>query len=249
MALLAILAHGETATNGNRKKAVAAALGWIRALQDDSGHIHLPYPATEALDHALATMTLSEAIGMGEEDPSGSAQRAVGDLLKNPERWVSDPETAAWTLMALKSAKCAELQVPDEPFHVILASLEARDRHEPRTAQVNAMNSMSRFLCGKTSSSFDLPLLLASLQEPRGPDLQAVYFSTLACFHTGGEDWKTWSVTLGKTLRARQAPDGSMSPMGDLPVLYGGKAYSTALAALNLEVLYRYKKGMGIQDP
>jgi hypothetical protein len=70
------------------------------------------------------------------------------------------------------------------------------------------------------------------------------YYTTLVMFQIGGDLWKTWNEGLKKMLLENQRKggdqDGSWDPMGyDQKV---GRAYSTALGALSLEVYYRYVK-------
>jgi hypothetical protein len=65
----------------------------------------------------------------------------------------------------------------------------------------------------------------------------------MAMYLTGGEDWHRWNQQMKKTLLDSQVTQGddrgSWRPDG-LWAGYGGRAYSTAMAALNLEVYYRY---------
>ncbi len=51
--------------------------------------------------------------------------------------------------------------------------------------------------------------------------------------------WRVWNDALSGTLVATQQRDGSW-PTNCMWAGYGGHVYTTALAALNLEVYYRY---------
>jgi hypothetical protein len=68
------------------------------------------------------------------------------------------------------------------------------------------------------------------------------YYTTLAMFQIGGEHWKKWNEGMKKMLVDNQRKDGdfkgSWDPMGVDTV--PGRAYTTALASLSLEVYYRY---------
>jgi len=76
-------------------------------------------------------------------------------------------------------------------------------------------------------------------------DLYYWYYGTLAAFQQGGDLWKTWNAALSKALVDNQRKggdeDGSYGPVG----VYGeyiGRAGQTAMAALCLEVCYRYSR-------
>jgi hypothetical protein len=70
------------------------------------------------------------------------------------------------------------------------------------------------------------------------------YYATLASFHAGGPQWDRWNARLQAALlplqrRGSSGLDGSWDPD---PVWggHGGRVYSTALAAMTLEVYYRH---------
>jgi hypothetical protein len=81
---------------------------------------------------------------------------------------------------------------------------------------------------------------------PRGPCPHYYwYYGTLVMFQVGGDGWKQWNEALKETLLPHQRKDGdfdgSWDPIGsDGP--FAGRAYTTALGALSLEVYYRYLK-------
>ncbi|MCE9583374.1 MAG: hypothetical protein K8T20_12885 [Planctomycetes bacterium] len=73
--------------------------------------------------------------------------------------------------------------------------------------------------------------------------LYYVYYATLVMFYNGGEEWKAWNKLMKREVLAMQShsghEDGSFLPRGN-DTGYGGRAYSTAMGILNLEVYYRY---------
>lgn len=84
-----------------------------------------------------------------------------------------------------------------------------------------------------------------------GPDrapfnLYYWYYATLAMYQHGGPTWNRWNDRLRDQLVRRQVrgghADGSWDPADcqDQYDLRGGRVYTTALAALTLEVYYRY---------
>ena len=69
------------------------------------------------------------------------------------------------------------------------------------------------------------------------------YYGTLVMFQMGGDYWKQWNKAMRDMLVSNQRKggpdDGSWDPNGK----YGqraGRAFSTAVGALCLEVYYRY---------
>jgi len=69
------------------------------------------------------------------------------------------------------------------------------------------------------------------------------YYGTMAMYLSGGQEWDRWNQQMKATLLDSQvtngANQGSWEPNG-LWAGYGGRTYSTAMAALTLEVYYRY---------
>ena len=76
------------------------------------------------------------------------------------------------------------------------------------------------------------------------PNAYAWYYATLASFHVGGPQWEAWNRRMQAAVVSLQRQDagplqGSWDPD---PVWggHGGRVYATAMAALTLEVYYRY---------
>jgi hypothetical protein len=71
------------------------------------------------------------------------------------------------------------------------------------------------------------------------------YYTTLIMFQVGGDLWKQWNEALKKMLVENQRRDGdaagSWDPLSDWEKNVG-RAFTTALGALSLEVYYRYQK-------
>ncbi|MDY0148975.1 MAG: terpene cyclase/mutase family protein [Kiritimatiellia bacterium] len=92
----------------------------------------------------------------------------------------------------------------------------------------------------------------ASWSKPPQAPIYSWYYVTQAKFHQGGTDWKSWNNKVAPTLIKNQNEDGSwLSPglalTGDgVTREYRGrdeinsKVYATTLAALSLQVYYRF---------
>ena len=85
--------------------------------------------------------------------------------------------------------------------------------------------------------------VLGELPGDGKPNYYYWYYATLATYQLQGEHWRRWNDALQRTLLDSQetagAAAGSWSPESVWGG-YGGRVYTTALAALCLEVYYRY---------
>ena len=85
--------------------------------------------------------------------------------------------------------------------------------------------------------------MLAELPGRREPNFYYWYYGTLAMYQLQGERWKRWNEALQNTLVGSQRTEGPLAGSWDPDPVWGtcgGRAYSTALGTLCLEVYYRY---------
>lgn len=74
-----------------------------------------------------------------------------------------------------------------------------------------------------------------------GLDFYRFYYTSLALFQAGGRAFPEWNAALKPVLLEHQNPDGSWEPVDRWATTKKiGKVYATAMAALCLEVYYRY---------
>ena len=69
------------------------------------------------------------------------------------------------------------------------------------------------------------------------------YYGTLDMFQIGGDLWTQWNTALKAMLLPNQRRDGDLDGSWDPLTKYekqAGRAYTTALGVLCLEVYYRY---------
>ena len=69
------------------------------------------------------------------------------------------------------------------------------------------------------------------------------YYATLALYQVQDERWLKWNAAMTKTVLARQEKEGNHAGSWKTDSLWGGhggRAYTTAISALTLEVYYRY---------
>jgi hypothetical protein len=75
------------------------------------------------------------------------------------------------------------------------------------------------------------------------PNLYYWYYGSLALFQLQDEAWRPWNAALQTELLSLQRKEGELAGSWDPNTVwggYGGRVYSTAMAALCLEVYYRY---------
>jgi hypothetical protein len=126
LALLCFLGTGETHQSGTNRRcqtAVRNGLRFLRESQDSEGCFGPRTSPHFLYDHACASLAMTEAYGMtGARALRDPAQRGVGFVLRArnpylawrydvPANGENDTSVTGWMVMALKSAKLAELDM------------------------------------------------------------------------------------------------------------------------------------------
>jgi hypothetical protein len=98
---------------------------------------------------------------------------------------------------------------------------------------------------GPGPASSEAANFLQKNESDRGPtNVYYWYYATLALYQHGGADWSRWNDRLRDKIvglqRSSGHQTGSWEPDNSLYGSKGGRIYCTALAALTLEVYYRY---------
>jgi hypothetical protein len=87
-------------------------------------------------------------------------------------------------------------------------------------------------------------VIAGSPPDSSQPNVYAWYYATAASFHAGGPQWQIWNSRLQAAVLTLQRKDGgSLEGSWDPDPVWGGhggRVYATAMAALTLEVYYRY---------
>lgn len=176
---------------------------------------------------------------------------------------VGDTSQFGWQVMSLKAAETAGLNIPVPARHGMLRFLgyvtsgrqgglagycytrhfDGGSQPDRPTPTMTAEALFCRFLLGTTA---DNPLcgeaadyLTQHLPDER-TDYYYWYYGTLALYQLQGPVWEKWNQAVQKRILNLQQRDGSWEP-NDRWGGHGGRVFSTALAALTLEVYYRYK--------
>lgn len=179
-----------------------------------------------------------------------------------------DTSQLGWQLMALESAELAGFNIPTQTWTSVERFLRSVTRGPGRgLASYRADGPVSRSM---TAEAFYCRQVLASslgsriepnsaaeasqalLAERPGEalfNLYYWYYATLALHHqkdASTEDaraWRSWNEAMKSTLLATQVAHGTETGSWSPDTVwggYGGRVYSTAMAALCLEVYYRY---------
>lgn len=220
--------------------------------------------------HGMASIAVAEALAMtGDESLRPVLERAVRYTLamQSPAtggwRYAAgdkgDTSQLGWQLMLLSSGRAAGLggfdaaEAGARSFLQGVSSGRAgglaayRPGERPGMA-MTAEALFCRMLLGMPAdhpaAAEGIEFLARSPPDPHHPNAYAWYYATLASFHVGGPQWEAWNRQLQAALlplqrRESGGLDGSWDPD---PVWggHGGRVYSTALAAMTLEVYYRH---------
>ncbi len=179
-----------------------------------------------------------------------------------------DTSQMGWQIMSLASAKRAGIMIPDPTWNRVDRFLRSVRRgnfgglasyrpDSPASTSMTAeslychivMEEMSGLNFAEPASNEATNQLLTSLPSAEHVNLYYWYYATLALHHrqqtndAASAAWHTWNDALTAALLDMQVPDGSEAGSWNASCQwggYGGRVYTTAMAAMCLEVYYRY---------
>ena len=263
LATLCFLGAGHTSQTGKYQRNVRRAAQWLEARQAGSGSFN---PAT-FYEQGIATMAVSELYGMTHNRGYRKmAQDAVDFIISiQPEDGGfgyggagADTSVTGWQIMAIKSAKLSELNVPqkaiDRSNRYLREAIDATGRTSYQKSQNGGSECMTSvgLLCRlflNWDTKHDDVQKAGDIISKAGPALNNLYYTyygTLSMFmlHAGKSTWKDWNKKFQGPLMAQQVTQGpqkgSWAPEGHVYGSHGGRVYTTAMAILSLEVYYRY---------
>jgi hypothetical protein len=174
---------------------------------------------------------------------------------------VGDTSILGWVVMGLKSAREVGIATPNEASirqgtlswldQVAAGEYKGLARYQPSEPVTPTMTAEA-WVCrqflgvgGPGAASAEAARYLLQNESDRGPtNVYYWYYATLALYQHGGKDWDRWNSKIRDRIVQLQCKTGhqtgSWEPDGSIYGSKGGRIYSTALAALTLEVYYRY---------
>lgn len=283
MAVLPFLASGYTHKEGPYRPVVTAALKYLIANQQPNGLLESPggySPGTLFYAHGLAAIPLCEAYALTKdpylEAPATAAIRFLLETQNTAGGWrysigdgQCDTSVLGWQLMAMKSARLAGIEVPEEAFNRCKAFLEsvrmgpARERfgYMAEKNRVEVHRELSTTSIGQLCLQFmGLPqgdptlekavdYMLATPPNVQNRDCYYWYYATQVIHNVQGPKWDKWNREMKRVLVASQDTNQTSTDHGSWdpaqPVLdrsgkEGGRHMVTCFHVLCLEVYYRY---------
>lgn len=294
MALLAFLGDGHTHKTGEYQSAVHRGLQWLIKNQRPNGDL---FDSQEEgrephfYAHAQGTIALCEALALtGDPSLRQAAENAVQFLIKaqNPVLggWkyrplqadgIGDLSVTGWVLMALHTARMANIEVPFDAFLLserFLNSVQesaanaAMYRYRPDLpAEESQRHSMTAegLLCRQwlgwpknhPAMRRGVDFLMSEKNEPRWSPNQrnvyAWYYTAQALHNLDGPEWKTWYSNVAR-LMVKQQARGSWHPFRPSGAFQersrdGGRLYLTVMCVLILETPFRHAPLFPAADP
>lgn len=270
LALLPLLAAGNTHVDGEHATMVAAGLQWLIDHQKPDGELLGPGDSQKMYSQGIAAIALCEAFGM-TQDPSfrEPAQRALQYIISaqnqptggwryNPGE-AGDTSVVGWQMMALKSGEMAGLEVPATVHDGIRKWLKSVEGNQPvggrfgyTDRNISPAMSAEGLLClqflgtsrNDPAMRAGADYLLTQLPEIKQTNTSYYwYYGTQVMYHMQGDYWQEWNTALRDMIVETQIKDGHMAGTWN-PVdrweQQGGRLYSTSMKLLLLEIYYRH---------
>ncbi len=276
LALLALMGAGYTSERGPYQNEISAGLDFLVARMRNTSYGGSFREGERGMySQGLATMALSEAYAMtGDSILTAPIIKAIEYIEKAQHGrggwryeagYPGDMLVTGWQLMALKSAQQAGFKVDTEVLANVdrfVDSLEVtqaglyrygpeRNGAEPASTAVGMLMKM---YLGQRRDHPNLRegALYLSDMEPSPGNIYFNYYATMVLHHRRGRHWKKWNPKVRDFLIRQQVQrgheEGSWHFEDRLGTgRQGGRLYSTAMAAMTLEIYYRFLPLYGYQ--
>ncbi len=270
LALLAFLGTGQSHLEGEHRETIRRGLEFLLRSQTADGNLAGNARLFARMYcHGMAALAISEAYAMtGDARLRPYVERAIGYSVRSQNSsdggWRYQPgdpgdmSQFGWQLMAIKSAELAGVSVPSSTHQGMLRFLDSvrggqsgglasYRPHGPVSATMTAEALFCRLFVNASRSEAAtreaVDLLMRETPQSGAVNLYYWYYATIALFQLQGTSWETWNQHLQQRLLALQETTGSHAGSWTPKTVwggYGGRVYSTAMAALCLEAYYRY---------
>jgi hypothetical protein len=264
LALLSFLRRGDTCRVGRYKRTVKLGFDWLREQQAESGCFGDETPVSVET-HAMATYAICEAFAVSRDyrlkenaqkavDFLNSLQRSDGAWSRSGKDAEPDVVVTVWSVLALKAARTAGLNAPEEHFEKALKFFDSRT--EALSAEDGAAScedyesaagiAIASIFCRREYRHETFQKLVSMIAEnplfwwnTDGPVY--TYLATSAIFQCGGGRWRKWCEEIEDCLCDHQRTDGCAAGSWD-PVGPGserlGRVGTTSLNVLTLGIYY-----------
>jgi hypothetical protein len=270
LAVLAFMGAGNTHEKGQFNEQVRQGLQYLLNSQARDGNLAGEATLFARMYcHGMAAFALAEAYAMtGDDRLQPAVQAAVQYTIraqrKNSGGWryqpgdLGDTSQTGWQLMALRSAEiCGETMPGDtradaQRFLRSVSSgqfggLASYRPHHQVSRSMTAEAMYCRQLIGDPISpqaGREAAIYLLGELPGRGEmNLYYWYYGTLCLYFQQGEAWERWNAALKETLLKSQLREGDGTGSWNATTVwggYGGRVYCTSMAAMNLEIYYRF---------
>jgi hypothetical protein len=212
-----------------------------------------------------------EAVAQKAVDYIVASQCATGGWDYAPKSTRTDTSVSGWAVMCLKSAKISYLKVPDSAFNKAKEYFQKATTPEgDSTSYASTGGEIKNGGGSERMTAVALSCLqflgvsrddaqvvgaanktINKLPTAASPDLYLTYYQALGLFQTGvkKEWWKKFNPEMKTSLLSTQVKTGtfeenkgSWNPEGDKHGKDWSRVGETAIAALSLEIYYRYKE-------
>ncbi len=266
IAVLAFLGRGHSPSRGPHRAVLDRGVRNLLSSQNEVGVFLSPAKSHGVMyEHALATLATVEAYGvMPSLDMRKSVQRAVNVIVHaqnrdggwryNPQPLDADLSVTVMQVVALRAAVNARLEVPQRTFDRALAYARSCAHpqggfcYQPGQAPSQAQTAAG-LLCMQLLGAFEDPAVEAGFHhlhlKPFVPDQERyhhymLYYAQQAHYQRGGAWWDRWHEPVRRRMLAAQRDDGSWPGYQEERINGPTAAYSTAMAAMTLEVYLHY---------
>jgi len=267
LATLAFLGAGYNHTTGKHKETVGKAVNWLIAGQKPNGDLR---QGGQMYGQGMATAALCEAYSLTRDGRAlDAATKAINFILKaqnalggwryGPGSVDADTSVVGWQVLAMKTAEIAGIEIPKQHYKGTQRWLNQVRKGKSgglysyqAVSAANTTMTAEGWFCqlfisdGEKTRGMDesVKYLMGNLPRTNAKSLYYWYYATLALHMSGAKEFEKWNVALRDTLTKTQRRDGAAAGTWDTSGYSygasGGRVYTTAMAALCLEVYYRY---------
>lgn len=265
LSLLAFLGAGYTHRDGKHRETVRRGIYYlIQIREEQSNRDSYVFQSERGMyNHGIAAFALCEAYQMTNDsdlkEPAARAAQFIVEAQSYQGGWgylpkqPGDLTITGWQIMALKSSYASGFDVPSGTLGHLDLFLDSQTkddihygyRNTETSTTCTAIGMLLRMFRGRSSTD---PRILEGVRllETTGASTADVYFNyyaTLALYHVGGNVWREWHPRVREYLINTQATEGHEAGSWYFENPYGregGRLYTTAMAAMTLEIYYRY---------